>query len=175
VWDEGMAESAAAYLEANPGRRMVILCGAGHVEFGSGIPQRLERRTHETYAIVLNSGEGEDIEPHVADYLLLSKEQDLPPAGVLGVNLEGKSGECRVASVTPGGAGAKAGLRKGDAVVGIDAQVVKTVADARVALWDKKPGDRVRVEVRRKRRLGAGASLNFEFTLAAAPKPPETH
>ena len=54
VWDEGMAESAAAYLNANPARRMVILAGSGHLEFGSGIPQRLERRTHATYSIVIN-------------------------------------------------------------------------------------------------------------------------
>ncbi len=83
VWDEGMAESGAAYLEANPGRRMVILAGAGHIEYGSGIPKRLERRTKVSYAIVLNSGE--DVEPHIADYLLLSQKQELPPAGALGV------------------------------------------------------------------------------------------
>ena len=75
VWDEGMAESAAAYLEANTGRRMVILAGAGHVEYGSGIPKRLERRMKVTYAIVLNSGE--DVEPHIADYFLLSQKQEL--------------------------------------------------------------------------------------------------
>ena len=45
VWDAGMAETAAAYLDANPGRRLVILCGSGHVAFGDGVPQRLERRT----------------------------------------------------------------------------------------------------------------------------------
>ena len=103
VWDEGMAESAAAYLNANAGRRMVILTGAGHVEFGSGIPKRLERRTNATYAIVLNSGE--QIEPHIADYLLLSKKQELPPAGTLGVSLKEKGGECRIDALSPGGAG----------------------------------------------------------------------
>jgi uncharacterized iron-regulated protein len=173
VWDEGMGESAAAYLQANPSRRMVILCGTGHVEFGSGIPQRLERRTNATYALVLNSGV--DAEPHVADYVLLSKKQDLPPAGVLGVNLEDKGGECRIGSLSPGGAGEKAGLRKGDVVVAIDAQTVKTVADVRLSLWEKKPGDRVRVGVRRKRRLRAVTSLDFEVNLAAPPKPPEIH
>src|SRR6202035_5639633 len=69
VWDEGMAESAAAYLNANKSRRLVILAGSGHVAFGSGIPKRLERRTNATYAIVLSSGEEE--EPRMAYYLLL--------------------------------------------------------------------------------------------------------
>ena len=54
VWDEGMAESAAEYLNANPGQRMLILTGSGHLEFGYGIPQRLQRRTGASYSIVLS-------------------------------------------------------------------------------------------------------------------------
>lgn len=170
VWDEGMAESAAAYLNTNTGRRLVILAGAGHVAYGSGIPKRLARRTSAPYAIVLSSG-GE-IEPRMADYILLSKKQELPPAGALGTNLEEKGGECRIGSLTPGGAAEKAGLRKRDAVVAIDAQTIKTIADVHLALWDKKPGDRVRVEVRRKRALRTAKALGFEVELGASSKPP---
>ena len=169
VWDEGMAESAAAYLNANRGRRLVILAGAGHVAFGSGIPKRLERRTNATYAIVLNSEE--EVEPHMADYLLLSKKQELPPAGILGISLEEKGGECRIGSLSPGGAGEKAGLKKGDVLVAIDGQTVKTTAQVHLALWDKKPGDRVRVNVRRKRLLRAATGRDFEVELAAPRKP----
>ena len=164
VWDEGMAESAAAYLVANPERRMVILVGAGHVEFGSGVPKRLERRTHATYAIVLSSGE--EIEPHMADYLVLSEKRDLPRAGALGVSLEDKNGECRIKSLSPGGAGEKAGLKRGDVLLGIDSQAIKAVADVRLALWDKKPGDHVRIKYRRKR-----AEREVEVELAAASLP----
>jgi uncharacterized iron-regulated protein len=169
VWDEGMAESASAYLTSS-GRRMVILAGAGHLQFGSGIPQRLERRTKATYAIVLSSGE--EVEPKMADYLLLSKEQDLPPAGVLNVNLEEKDGECRIASLNAGGAAEQVGLRKGDVLVRIDEQSIKAVADARLALWDKRPGEVVRVEARRKRFLRSPVPLNFQVKLAAS-KPPQ--
>ena len=123
VWDEGMAESAAAYLNANQDRRMVILAGSGHMVFGTGIPKRLERRTNATYAIVLNGGE--EVEPHMADYLLLTKKQELPPAGVLGVSLEEKDGECRIRSLTPGDAGEKAGLKSGDVLVEVDGQTIK--------------------------------------------------
>jgi uncharacterized iron-regulated protein len=165
VWDEGMAQSAAAYLDASR-RRMVILAGAGHLEFRSGIPKRLERRTGATYAIVLNSGE--EVEPDMADYLLLSKEQELPPAGVLNVSLEDKDGECRIGSVSAGGAGEKAGLRKGDVLVAIDDQSVKGVADAHLALWDKKPGEAVRIEVRRKRFLWRTNQLYSQVKLAAS-------
>ena len=168
VWDEGMAESAAAYLNANKSRRLVILAGSGHVAFGSGIPKRLERRTNATYAIVLSSGE--EVEPRMADYLLLSKEQELPPAGVLGVSLAESGGQCRIEALSPGGAAEKAGLNKSDVLVAIDAQKIKTIADVHLALWDKKPGDKVRVEVGREHRLRAITKLGLEVELATSHK-----
>jgi uncharacterized iron-regulated protein len=169
AWDEGMAESAAAYLNANEGRRMVILAGSGHLAFGSGIPNRLERRTNATYAIVLNSGD--EVEPHMADYLLLSKKQELPAAGILGISLEEKEGEGRIRSLIPGGAAERAGLKKGDVLLEIDGATIKRIADLRLALWDKKPGDRVRVSVRRKGGFGAVTPRTFEVDLAAPGKP----
>jgi uncharacterized iron-regulated protein len=168
VWDEGMAERAATYLNANPGSRMVILAGSGHLEFGSGIPNRLERRINTEYAIVLSSA-GDGIESGMARYLLFSTKQDLPPAGVLGVNLEDKEGEIRIGSVNPGSAAEKAGLKKGDAISAINGEAVKRVSDVRVSLWDKEPGDRVQVTVHRKGRSRAGRDV--EVALAAPIKP----
>lgn len=168
VWDEGMAENAAAYLNANQGRRMVILAGSGHLIFGTGIPQRLERRTHMTYAVVLNSGV--EMEPHVADYILLAKQEELPPAGVLGASLEEKGGECRIRSLVPGGAAEKAGLKRNDVVLEIEGQKVSIVADMLLTLWDKKPGDRVRVSAQRSRRFGVAATRSFEVELAPPDK-----
>ena len=165
AWDESMASSAAAYLNANQGRRMVILAGSGHVAFGSGIPSRLERRAHASYAIVLNSGES--IEPQIADYILLSKKQDLPPAGLLGTTLKEEDGECRVGSLDPSGAAARAGIKRGDALIEVNGQAIKTIADVRLALWDKKPGDRVRVSVRRGRRHGTTGGRDVEVELKA--------
>ena len=167
VWDESMAASAAGYLGAHPGR-MVILAGSGHVAFGSGIPNRLERRTHVSYAIVL--GSGVEIEPQIADYILLSKKQELPPAGVLGASLKEEDGVCRVTSLDPAGAAEKAGMKKGDVLESIAGQAVKIVNDARVALWDKNPGERVGVSVRRGRRLGTPVRLDFEVELRPAAK-----
>jgi len=166
-WDESMANNAAEYLNANPGCRMVILAGAGHVAFGSGIPSRLQRRTHTSYAIVLSSGE--NIEPQIADYILLSKEEKLPPAGALGASLEEEGGLCRIRSLDPGGAAEKAGLKKGDVLVKVDGQPVKTTGDVRVALWDKKPGQHVVVEVRRGRWL-TNTEHKFDVELTAPSK-----
>jgi uncharacterized iron-regulated protein len=168
VWDEGMAESAAAYLNENPSRRMVILAGSGHVEYGEGIPKRLERRTKATYSIVLNSSD--EVGPHMADYLLLSKEQELPAAGSLGISLEEKDGGCHIRSLNPKGAAEKAGLKKGYVLVGIDGQTINRIADMHLALWDKNPGDHVLVRVRRKGRSGVASERSFDVELAAAMK-----
>ena len=163
--DEGMAESAAAYLNEDAGRRLVILAGSGHMAFGSGIPAALQRRTQASHAIVLSSGQ--EIETGMADYLLLSKKQELPPAGVLGIRMEEEDGTCRIRSVSPGGAAGQAGLREGDVLLQLDGQPVSTIGDARLALWKKRPGDRVQVQVRRKR-LFWTSERDFEVELAAA-------
>jgi len=172
VWDEAMAENAAAYLTANPDKRMVVLAGAGHIAFGSGIPSRLERRTHASYATVINNNGGEDIGPHFADYILLSAEQELPPAGTLGVVLESKDGESLIKSLVPEGAAEKAGLKRGDAIVEIDGQPVKKTSDVKLALWNRKPGDEVHVKVHAKRRFGGDGNQEIAVTLAAPPKNP---
>lgn len=172
VWDEGMAEGAAAYLSANPDRGLVILAGSGHVVFGSGIPKRLERRTHATYATVINSGEA--IEPGIADYILLSKLQRLPPTGVLGIMPQEKNGECRIGSLSPAGAAARAGLKKGDTLVTINDQRIDDAADVHLALWDKKPGDTVRINIRRRRRFRGVSARDFEFRLGGPSRSAET-
>jgi uncharacterized iron-regulated protein len=159
TWDESMSASAAAYLNANPDRRMVILAGSGHLAFGNGIPKRLQRRTHVSYSIVLNAGSDQDIGPQMADYLLISKKSDLPPAGVLGIVTENKDGECHIRSSK------RDGLRPGDAVAEIDGQLVTRTTDVKLALWNKKPGDRVNVTVRHH-----GRTRTLEFVLKAAPQ-----
>ncbi|HUK42447.1 MAG TPA: PDZ domain-containing protein [Candidatus Acidoferrales bacterium] len=110
------------------------------------------------------------MEPHVADYILLSKPEELPPAGVLGASLEEKGGECRIRSLVPGGAAEKAGLKRNDVLVEIEGQKVSTVADMRLILWDKKPGDRLQVRVKRTRRFGAAETHSFEVELTASGK-----
>lgn len=176
TWDEGMATSAAKYLNSNPGRRMVILAGSGHIAFGAGIPSRLERQTHAAYAIVLNSGD--ELEAHMADYVLLSKKVDLPPAGVLGISMEEdkknqKDGHPGIRALSPGGAAEKAGLHKGDVIFEIDGQAVHSIADLRLALWDKKPGDRVQLSIGRGRHPAAGAAHPVSVELMAAGKSQE--
>jgi uncharacterized iron-regulated protein len=44
LWDETMAQTAADYLTANPGKTLVILAGTAHVGYADAIPRRLWRR-----------------------------------------------------------------------------------------------------------------------------------
>ena len=60
--DEAMAEAAAAFLKSPPGRgrTMIVLCGAGHVTYGQGLPTRVRQRLPEVKdRIVLFSESGE--------------------------------------------------------------------------------------------------------------------
>jgi hypothetical protein len=53
-------------------------------------------------------------------------------------------------------------------LVVVDGQPVKTLADVRLALWDKKPRQLVVVRALRGRRPGANASREYQVELAAA-------
>jgi uncharacterized iron-regulated protein len=86
LWDEGMAERAADYLESHPEATMVILAGSGHLAHGSGIPRRLVRRIPVTTAVVLNHMGGE-LDPEIGDFLLLPERRNLPAAGRIGALL----------------------------------------------------------------------------------------
>ncbi len=44
LWDETMAETIAQFYQNNPGNRIVVLAGKGHIIYGYGIPDRVARR-----------------------------------------------------------------------------------------------------------------------------------
>jgi uncharacterized iron-regulated protein len=168
LWDEIMAERAAAYLAEHPDTRMVVLAGFGHLAYGSGIPRRLERRLPVSGAIVLNDWEG-GIEPGIADFLLLPEQRSLPPAGRLGAVLEERDEQLRVASCQSNSPCAAAGLRKGDRLISINDQTIANLADLRLIMWDKQPGDRVSLGISRKRWIFPSKTLEFDIELQEMP------
>ncbi|NJN72312.1 MAG: ChaN family lipoprotein [Limnothrix sp. RL_2_0] len=57
VWDETMATTIADFRLANPDTKVVVLAGLGHVIYGYGIPDRVERRLGkdlESQIVLLN-------------------------------------------------------------------------------------------------------------------------
>lgn len=164
LWDEGMAKAAADYLVQNPRRKMVLLAGNGHLAFGSGIPRRLHRRTGASSVILLNGGEN-GLNPDIADYVLLPEEQALPAPGRLGILLEDGDKGVHITSFAGGSAAKDGGLKEGDSVVAINGQAIRTLADIRVAMWDKRPGDRIAVRVRRDGWLSKPEEISLEVVL----------
>jgi C-terminal processing protease CtpA/Prc len=99
----------------------------------------------------------------MANYVLFSKKQVLPPDGLLGVRLEERDGDC-IRTVLSGGAAAKAGLKKSAVIIDIDGHPVRKIADTRLALWDKGPGEMVGVSIRGS---PAAKTEHFEVILAS--------
>jgi hypothetical protein len=141
-----MAERAADYLESHPEDTMVILAGSGHLAYGSGIPRRLVRRIPVSTAIVLNDWEG-DLGPKIGDFLLLPERRDLPAAGRIGAFLDEDQGRLEILSCTSSSACETAGLKPG------------------VIMWDKLPGDKITLELVRRRWLSGPRQLTLEVTL----------
>ncbi len=164
LWDEGMAERAARYLEDHPEQRMVILAGAGHLEYGDGIPDRLQRRLGASQAVVIN-GLRDELDPDLADYLLLPEPRELPPAGFLGVRLASGAEGPQVQGFVPDSPAREAGVRKLDRILRIDGEEIGAYSDIRLALMGRAPGDRVQVEVERQRLFFGSKELSFEIEL----------
>ncbi len=151
LWDESMAASAADWLKAHPDHRMVVLAGSGHIAYGGGIPDRVNRRVPVTSAIVLNDWKGE-ITPGLADYLLMPDERALSPAGLIGALIDTDEAGLMVSSCSTGSACEEIGLQRGDRLLSIDGVGLAAMSDLRVMMWDRLPGDTVTLTVRRERR-----------------------
>ena len=164
LWDEGMAERAAAYLEEHPDHHLVVIAGNQHLAWGSAIPQRLQRRTQVTAAVILNSWDGR-VGPGLADFLLLSEERPLPSAGKLGALLENDKDQVTIATCFEDSACKEAGMKAGDRITAIDSNPVNDTADLRLALWDKQRGDTINIDTVRKRLFLPDKILSYELTL----------
>jgi aminopeptidase N len=164
LWDETMAASAAEYLEANPGRRLVVLAGRGHVVKDSGIPPRLARRLQVSQAVVVN-GDDQPLEPNHYDYVLFSPKVSLPPPARLGVSLEDGDGKVVVKDFAPQTRAREAGLKQGDIIQAIDDEPVRTINDLRLVMLYKEKGQTIRLRVLRPRNIRSDQRLTIEVPL----------
>lgn len=164
LWDEGMAARAAEFLRTHPDHRLVVIAGNGHLAFGSGIPSRLQRRVPVSSVILLNGWTG-SLEPDVADYLLLPPPRELPAPGRLGMMLEEDERGMRILACVADSACDAAGVQKGERLLSINGAAIAKTADVRVAMWDKRPGDKVTVEIGHKRLLSGMQRRALELQL----------
>jgi uncharacterized iron-regulated protein len=148
VWDETMAQTVADYLSAHPDKAMVVLAGAGHLAFGSGIPSRVQRRLiNSRIAILLPADKAED-DAQGADYLLVSSNAPLPSSGKMGITMN-RTGGVSIKTVSPDSAASKAGLRAGDRILTIGGQPIHSYGDVQLALLDKEPGEHLSLRAER--------------------------
>ena len=143
TWDESMAESAAQYLDKNPETRLLILAGSGHIMFGSGIPNRIKRRIDVEQVSILVSEDLLPVSANIADFLVLSTEQSLEPAGLIGAFLETEGKLLVIKGFSDDSAVKDAGLVEGAVITGVDNETVESFADFKLAIMGKKPGDSV--------------------------------
>jgi uncharacterized iron-regulated protein len=146
LWDEGMAESAHQFMARNSECKMVILTGNGHIRHTYGIPERLYRRNHEPFTIVVQD---EEIEYGIADYVLLSTELKGRQSPKLGVMVEEKNQGLVVMGIRDNTPARKAGLQKGDIIIQFAGQPIRSLADLKRALFFSEMGSTLEITLKR--------------------------
>ena len=150
VRDETMAEQVVDYLNAHPGHRMVVLAGAGHLDYGSGIPNRVKRRMSAIDALIVLNFSGFELDTAVGDYVLSTQELPLPSSGKLGVYLESVAeGGVSVSRFAGGSPAEEAGLLVDDIIVAVDDEPIADLTDLKYYLMSKRPNESVAVKVTR--------------------------
>ncbi len=156
AWDEGMAFAASNYLRKHPNRRMVVLAGSGHLINREGIPSRLDRQltlSTDQRSLVVLSHSDEKYSSKEADFSLPTKDIKLPPTGLIGIGMKDTQQGVQISNIAKLGAAQKAGLQKGDLLVKLNKETVKTTSDVNLWRLDKKPNEKVEVLIRRGKQL----------------------
>jgi len=165
LWEEYMAESISRYISSPEGekKKMVVLCGGGHIIFDFGIPKRVLKRTGEPYLTIYNLIKKEEgvlpssspfIEGNIkllpAHFAWLIENKELPPKPRMGVLIEKKDkGVVVIADVVPKSPAKEAGLKKGDILLEVDGKKVEESFDVIYVVNRKKEGDTIKLTVRR--------------------------
>jgi aminopeptidase N len=157
LWDEAMAESAQKFLTANPESKLVILAGNGHVRHKYGIPERLYRRNHEAFSVIVQD---EEIEDGIADYVLITTKLEGDKSPKLGVIIEEKDQGLEVMRMLPNSPAKKAGLQEGDIIQMVAGRSIQSLADLKLALFYSTVGSRLKIQIER-----AGKNLDKEIDL----------
>ena len=182
LWDETMAQSVADYLSGpeGQGKKMLVLTGGFHVNYGFGIPRRAFQRLPEPYSIVLpyttvipehRPDLIMDVEPvtiplYLADFVWAVEYKDLEEEGVkLGVQIEGTEEGVRVIGVEPGSTAFRMGIQKGDILVSFEGEPVQAPFDLIRLIGMKKEGDSADVGI-----LREGESLQLQGRFGPIPE-----
>jgi uncharacterized iron-regulated protein len=170
TWDERMAQGVAEYLGGAPERRILVLAGRGHIAGRGGIPNRVTRRTGLRGATLVTFDPAGTLF-NEADYLVLAREQRLPPAGLMQVVLDERDGGVFVGGFGEDSPAESAGLQKDDRILAIDGTPIAHYTDVKMALLDRRPGEEVALDVSRSGLFGRERELTLRFPLAGNAGP----
>lgn len=170
TWDESMAQRVADYLKANPGGRILVLAGKGHVSGRSGIPNRVTRRTGIQGTTIATFNPASRMF-NSADFLVLANQQVLPPPGLMRVLLDERDGGVFVKGFTEDSPAETAGLEEGDQILAINGDPIEHYTDLKIAMLDRQPGSEISVTVRRDRLIGGETNETVTFALVGASAP----
>ena len=165
LWDEGMAERAAAWLREHPDGHMVVLAGVGHLAYGTGIPNRLKRRIPLSSAVVINARPGTEVEQDIGDYLVMPKRIELPPTGKLGVYLDTDESPPKITGFSQDSGAEEAGVKEGDVLLKIDDKKIANYTDVRLLLMDRQVGEKITIEVKREQLILGSLRHRMEVEL----------
>ncbi len=146
LWDESMAETAHQFLSNHPEHKLLILAGNGHLRYKYGIPERLYRRNHEPFKVIVQD---EDIDNNIADYILLTTELKGKQSPQLGVMIEATDNGLVIKGVENNSPAKKAGLQKGDIIEQLGTQPITSLTDLKLVLFYSDYGDTLEIQVKR--------------------------
>jgi uncharacterized iron-regulated protein len=165
LWEETMAQTVAEFLRdpVNKDKKLVVLAGGFHVQYGFGIPKRAYRRIPHPYSIILpditevpealKDREMEvkkvSIPLYAADYAW-KVEYQVPSQNKvkLGVRLAQEKG-LRIKAVGKNSNAQTAGMKPGDLLVSMDGQALSSVDDVLELLGHKKFDDHSTFQLQR--------------------------
>jgi aminopeptidase N len=162
LWDETMAESIDRFLKKNPDFRMVVVAGAGHFEYGSGIPKRTFRKNRLDYSILLSDAA---LQRDIADFIVFPEPAEAATTPRLMVYLQEQDRKVRITKFVPDSVSEKAGLKTEDVLLTLDGHPVESIEDVKIALFYKKTGDPIKVKIRRPAMLFGDEESEYQVTL----------
>jgi len=154
IWDETMSETAYKFLKDNPERHMVVLAGVGHIMYGDGIPDRVARRGGWDQSLIINAGSIDISDNDIGDYILFPEKIKEPFSYKAGVALKAlESGGLLVEKIFDGTPAETAEMKKGDVVLTVNGNTMKTVGDFRIETALKNTDESLTLEIVRKKFL----------------------
>lgn len=165
TWDEAMSYRAAQFLSENPEHRLVVFAGTGHIEYGSGIPNRIKRHLDVESVSIIPIDDFANLDNSRADYFIKSTHRTLPAMGLMGAFLDEKDNNLIVKKFSNNSALRDAGLAEGIAIVGVDDNIISNLAEFKIAMFEKRAGDTIKLHYLDEPGLDLSLKKNIDIRL----------